>query len=171
MDGVLRGFLVALIGLILMFKSCLPDDRWHLCSYPMIWWSQPLTCICIFGIPVWPCVPRISAPSSQTARRSTREGDEAPFVGQLPGKAAAVLMGANRYVWEEDPCQEHAASLIFRQVLFWRVHKQFSGSLEVVHFTRLFKDLWHLRRAGEANNPTFRTRVFPPRSILDRNIK
>lgn len=46
------------------------------------------------------------------------EGDEAPFAGQFPGKAAAVLMGANRYVWEEDPCQEHAASLIFRQVLF-----------------------------------------------------
>lgn len=93
------------------------------------------------------------------------------FVGQFPGKACAVHMGANRYVWEEDPCQEHAASLIFRQVLFCWVHKQFSGSLEVVHFTRLFKDLWHLRRAGEANNPTFRTWVFPQRSILDRNIK
>lgn len=77
----------------------------------------------------------------------------------------------NRYVWEEDPCQEHGASLIWRQVLFWWVHKQFTSSLEVVHFTRLFKDLWHLRRASEANNPTFRMWVFPLRSIPDRNIK
>lgn len=46
------------------------------------------------------------------------EGHAAPFVGLLPGNAAAVLMGTNRYVWEEDPCQEYAASLIFRQVLF-----------------------------------------------------
>lgn len=60
----------------------------------------------------------ISARSSQTARRSTTAGDGAPSVGRFPGKAAAALMGANRYVWEEDPCQEHAASLIFRQVLF-----------------------------------------------------
>lgn len=77
----------------------------------------------------------------------------------------------DRYVWEEDPCQVHGASLIWRQVLFWWVHKQFSSSLEVVHFTRLFKDLWHLRRASEANNPTFRIWVFPLRSIPDRNIK
>lgn len=77
----------------------------------------------------------------------------------------------DRYVWEEDPCREPGASLIWRQVLFWWVHKQFTGSLEVVHFTRLFKDLWHLRRASEANNPTFRMWVFPQRSIPDRNIK
>lgn len=77
----------------------------------------------------------------------------------------------DRYVWEEDPCQMHGTSLIWRQVFFWWVHKQFTSSLEVVHFTRLFKDLWHLRRASEANNPTFRMWVFPLRSIPDRNIK
>lgn len=77
----------------------------------------------------------------------------------------------SRYVWEEDPCQVHGVSLVWRQVLFWWVHKQFTSSLEVVHFTRLFKDLWHLRRASEANNPTFRMWVFPLRSIPDRNIK
>lgn len=94
---------------------------------------------------------------------------EAPLFSSFQEKRCGSH--GDRYVWEEDPCQEHGASLIFRQVLFWWVHKQFTGSLEVVHFTRLFKDLWHLRRAGEANNPTFRMWVFPPRSILDRNIK
>lgn len=64
--------------------------------------------------------PRCSPDSLQMhdGNLGSLEGHAAPFVRLLPGKAAAVLMGTNRYVWEEDPCQEYAASLIFRQVLF-----------------------------------------------------
>lgn len=108
------------------------------------------------------------APECECEETPAREWEAPLFCGFQEKRWGSQ---GDRYVWEEDPCQEHGASLIWRQVLFWWVHKQFTSTLEVVHFTRLFKDLWHLRRASEANNPTFRMWVFPPRSIPDRNIK